>query len=389
MRAVRWHGKTDVRVDEVTQPTIINPRDAIIKVTLTAICGSDLHLYDGVIPTMQSGDILGHEFMGEIVETGPGVTNLRPGDRVVIPFPIACGNCWYCRQGLTSLCDNSNPNGEMTEKLYGASTSGIYGYSHLYGGYPGGQAEYVRVPFADFCAYKLPDGLPDDKFLFLGDIFPTGWMAAENCGISPGDTVAVWGCGPVGLFAMKSARLMGAERVIGLDKRPERLKLARDECGAHTINFEQEEVFERLRELTGGRGPDSCIDAVGMEADATGVEKTYDAVKQALRLESDRPSALRQAIRACRKGGIVSVPGVYGGFADKVPLGAFFGKALTMRGGQTHVHRYLPKLVDLIVEGRIDPSFIITHRLPLDEAPLGYDIFKHKQDGCIKVVLTP
>ncbi|PZV02395.1 MAG: glutathione-dependent formaldehyde dehydrogenase [Leptolyngbya sp.] len=388
MKAVCWHGTHDVRVDTVPDPTILNPRDAIIKVTSTAICGSDLHLYDGFIPTMQSGDILGHEFMGEVVETGPGVSNLKQGDRVVVPFTISCGSCFFCNQDLWSLCDNSNPNAWMAEKFYGHSPSGLFGYSHLMGGYAGGQAEYVRVPFADVGPLKVPDGLTDEQVLFLTDIFPTGYMAAENCDIQPGDTVAVWGCGPVGQFAIRSAFMLGAERVIAIDRVPERLALAQA-GGAEILNYEELDPGEALNEMTGGRGPDSCIDAVGMEAHGTGPMALYDTVKQAVRLETDRPQVLRQAIAACRKGGKVSVPGVYGGFIDKMPMGAFVNKGLTMRSGQTHVHKYLKPLLERVQKGEIDPSFLITHRLPLEEAPRAYKIFRDKEDSCIKVVLKP
>jgi threonine dehydrogenase-like Zn-dependent dehydrogenase len=388
MKAVCWHGTHDVRVDTVPDPTILNPRDAIVKVTSTAICGSDLHLYDGFIPTMQSGDILGHEFMGEVVDIGPGVSNLKPGDRVVVPFTISCGSCFFCEHDLWSLCDNSNPNSWMAEKFYGHSPSGLFGYSHLMGGYAGGQAEYVRVPFADVGPLKVPDGLSDEQVLFLTDIFPTGYMAAENCDIQPGETVAVWGCGPVGQFAIRSAFMLGAERVIAIDRVPERLALAQA-SGAELINYDDIDAGEALKEMTGGRGPDCCIDAVGMEAHSTGPMGLYDTVKQAVRLETGRPQVLRQAIAACRKGGKVSVPGVYGGFIDKMPMGAFVNKGLTMRSGQTHVHKYLQPLLQRVQNGDIDPSFLITHRLPLEEAPRAYKIFRDKEDNCIKVVLKP
>lgn len=388
MKAVCWHGTHDVRVDTVPDPTILNPRDAIVKVTSTAICGSDLHLYDGFIPTMQSGDILGHEFMGEVVETGPGVSNLKQGDRVVVPFTISCGSCFFCERDLWSLCDNSNPNGWMAEKFYGHSPAGLFGYSHLMGGYAGGQAEYARVPFADVGPLKVPEGLSDEQVLFLTDIFPTGYMAAENCDIQPGDTVAVWGCGPVGQFAIRSAFMLGAEQVIAIDRVPERLTLAQA-GGAEILNYEELDPGEALKEMTGGRGPDCCIDAVGMEAHGTGPMALYDTVKQAVRLETGRPQVLRQAIAACRKGGKVSVPGVYGGFIDKMPMGAFVNKGLTMRSGQTHVHKYLKPLLERVQKGEIDPSFLITHRLPLDEAPRAYKIFRDKEDNCIKVVLKP
>ena len=388
MKALCWHGANDVRVDNVPDPTIINPRDAIVKITSTAICGSDLHLYNGFIPTMQSGDILGHEFMGEVVELGSEVKNLKKGDRIVIPFTISCGSCFFCNRDLWSLCDNSNPNAGLAEKMFGHSPAGLFGYSHLTGGYAGGQAEYARVPFADVGPLKIPDGLSDEQVLFLTDIFPTGYMAAENCDIQPGDTVAVWGCGPVGQFAIRSAFMLGADRVIAIDRIPERLQMAAA-AKAEIINYEEMDAGEAVTEMTGGRGPDSCIDAVGMEAHGTGLDALYDKAKQAVRLESDRPTALRQVIVACRKGGTVSIPGVYGGFVDKVPLGAAFNKGLTMKMGQTHVHRYLRPLLDRVQKGEIDPSFVITHRMKLDEAPHGYDIFLNKKDNCIKVVLKP
>ena len=367
-----------------------NLRDAVIKITCTAICGSDLHLYNGLIPTMKAGDILGHEFMGEVVEVGHAVKNLRVGDRVVVPFPIACGACFFCTNELFSLCENSNPNAWMAEKMWGHSPAGIFGYSHMLGGYAGGQAEYARVPFADVGPIKIPDGLSDEQVLFLSDIFPTGYMAAENCDIKPGDTIAVWGCGPVGQFAIKSAGMLGAERVIAIDRFPERLRMARERAGAETtINYEEEDVYDTLMSLTGGRGPDACIDAVGMEAHAPGVFGAYDRVKQAVMLETDRPPVLRQAMMACRSGGTVSIPGVYGGFIDKVPFGSIMNRALTIKTGQTHVQRYMRPLLERIERGEIDPSFVITHRLRLDEAPRGYETFLHKQDECIKVVLKP
>ncbi len=391
MKAVCWHGAMDMRVDTVPDPTILNPRDAIIKITSTAICGSDLHIYDGYIPSMQSGDIVGHEFMGEVVETGSAIKNLQKGDRVIVPFPISCGHCFFCQRDLWSLCDNSNPssNARLIEKLYGHSPAALFGYSHLFGGYAGGQAEYARVPFADVGPFKIPEGLTDDQVLFLTDILPTGYMAAENCNIQPGDTVAVWGCGPVGQFAIKSAYLLGAERVIAIDRFPERLKLAQEFGGAEVINYEEIDPGEALREMTGGRGPDSCLDAVGMEAHGMGLEGIYDQVKQAVRLETDRPNVLRQAIVACRKGGTVSLAGVYGGFIDKVPMGAAFNKGLTIKMGQTHVHRYLNRLLEHIQNGDIDPPQIISHHLPLEQAPHGYDIFKNKKENCTKVVLKP
>jgi threonine dehydrogenase-like Zn-dependent dehydrogenase len=390
MKANCWYSKHDVRVEEVSDPKILNRRDAIVKVTSTAICGSDLHLYNGYIPTLEKGDILGHEFMGEVVEIGSEVKNLSTGDRVVASFPISCGNCFFCQKQMFSLCENSNPNAPIAQKLFGHSPAGIYGYSHMLGGFAGGQAEYARVPYADVGTIKIPEGLPDEKVLFLSDIFPTGYMAAENCDIQPGDTVAVWGCGPVGQFAIASANLLGAERVIGIDRFSERLQMASKKAGAtETINYEQTDVYETLMEITGGLGPDACIDAVGLEAHMPGVIGAYDRVKQAMMLESDRPHVLRQAIMACRKGGTVSVPGVYGGFDDKIPLGAFVNKALTLKTGQTHVQRYMKPLLERIEKGEIDPSFVITHRMSLNDAPSGYDIFTNKQDDCIKIVLKP
>jgi threonine dehydrogenase-like Zn-dependent dehydrogenase len=389
MKAICWYDTHTVRVERVPDPTILNPHDAIVKITATAICGSDLHLYNGYIPTMQKGDILGHEFMGEVVEVGSMVKNLRVGDRVVVPFPISCGHCFSCQRGLFSLCENSNPNAWMAEKLWGHSPAGIFGYSHMLGGYAGGQAEYARVPFADVGPLKIPDGLPDEKVLFLSDIFPTGYMAAENCQIQPGDIIAVWGCGPVGQFAIKSAYLLGAERVIAIDRFPERLRMAREQGGAETIHYEEADIYDALKEMTGGRGPDACIDAVGMEAHTPGLVGTYDRVKQAMMLETDRPHALRQAIMACRNGGTVSVIGVYGGFIDKFPFGSVMNRSLTIKTGQAHVQRYMRPLLERIQKGEIDPSFVITHRMRLEDAPHGYDIFMHKQDDCIKVVLKP
>jgi threonine dehydrogenase-like Zn-dependent dehydrogenase len=389
MKAICWYGKGDVRVATVPEPQLINPHDAIIRVTLTAICGSDLHLYGGLIPTMHKGDVLGHEFMGEVVEVGSEVRNLRPGDRVVVPFAIACGQCFFCKQELWSLCDNSNPNAGMAEKLYGYSTAGLFGYSHLYGGYAGGQAEYVRVPFADVGPIKIPPGLRDEQVLFLSDIFPTGYMAAENCNIQRGDTVAVWGCGPVGQFAICSAYMLGADHVIAIDRLPERLQLAKTQGQATVLDYQEVDVPETLRDLTGGRGPDACIDAVGMEAHGTSLDAVYDRAKMTMFLATDRLHALRQAIQTCRKGGTVSIPGVYGGLLDKVPLGAAFAKGLTLHMGQTHVHRFLRPLLARVERGDIDPAFVITHRLRLDEAPYGYDIFQNKKDNCIKIVLQP
>ncbi|ABA24098.1 Zinc-containing alcohol dehydrogenase superfamily [Trichormus variabilis ATCC 29413] len=389
MKAVCWHGTNDVRVETVPDPKILNPRDAIIKITSTAICGSDLHIYNGYIPTMQSGDILGHEFMGEVVELGSAVKNVKVGDRVVVPFTISCGSCFFCQRDLWSLCDNSNPNAWMVELQMGHSPAGLFGYSHLFGGYAGGQAEYARVPFADVGLLKIPDNLPDEQVLFLTDIFPTGYMAAENCNIKPGDIVAVWGCGPVGQFAIKSAYMLGAERVIAFDRIPERLQMAKEQCNAEVLNYEEVNIGEALKEMTGGRGPDACIDAVGMEAHGTDLMAFYDQVKQAVRLETDRPTALRQVIVSAAKGGHVSLAGVYGGFLDKIPMGSAMNKGLTFKMGQTHVHKYLRPLLERIQNGEIDTSFVITHTLPLEQAPHGYEIFKHKKDNCIKVVLKP
>jgi threonine dehydrogenase-like Zn-dependent dehydrogenase len=381
-----------VGVENVPDPEILNPRDAVVKITTTCICGSDLHLYDGYIPFMKPGDILGHEFMGEVMEVGPEVKNLKVGDRVVVPFTISCGSCFFCKRDLWSLCDNSNTNAEMADKVFGHHTAALFGYSHLTGGYAGGQAEYARVPYADVGPLKIPDGLADEQVVFLTDIFPTGYMAAEYCDIKPGDTIAIWGCGPVGQFAIRSCLMLGAGRVIAIDRFPERLRMAR-EGGAETVNYEEVggimAITDLLREMTGGRGPDACIEAVGMEAHGVGMEGVYDRVKQATRMETDRGVALRQAIQACRKGGTVSIPGVYGGFMDKFPTGAMMNKGLTIRTGQTHMMKYMRPLLDRVQRGEIDPSFVITHRLPLDQAPHGYEIFKHKQDECIKVVLKP
>jgi threonine dehydrogenase-like Zn-dependent dehydrogenase len=389
MKANCWMGTRKVRVEEVPDPQILNPRDAIVRVTSTAICGSDLHLYNGFIPTMKQGDVLGHEFMGEVVETGRAVSNLSVGDRVVVPFPIACGSCLQCEREMYSLCENSNPNAWMAEKLYGYSPCGIFGYSHMLGGYAGGQADYVRVPFADVGPLKVPASLSDDQVLFLSDIFPTGYMAAEACSIQPGDVVAVWGCGPVGQFAIKSAYLLGAERVIAIDRFDYRLRIARERAGAETINYEEADVRVTLNEMTGGRGPDACIDAVGMEGHAPGLAGAYDKVKTNLMLETDRPVALRQAILACRSGGTISVAGVYGGFIDKFPMGAIVNRSLTIKSGQTHVHRYMRPLLHRIERGEIDPSFVITHHMRLSDASEGFSIFNDKQDECLKVVLKP
>ncbi|GII87869.1 glutathione-dependent formaldehyde dehydrogenase [Sphaerisporangium siamense] len=389
MKANCWMGRNTVEVQEVPEPRIINPRDAVVRITSTAICGSDLHLYDGFVPTMKKGDVLGHEFMGEVVEVGPGVTTLRVGDRVVVPFPIACGGCLACENGLFSVCENSNPNAGMAEKLLGHSPAGIFGYSHMLGGYPGGQAQYARVPFADVGPIVVDDDLPDDKVLLLSDILPTGWMGAEMCEIKPGDVIAVWGAGPVGQFAVASALLMGAERVICIDRFPYRLQIAA-RAGAETINYEQTDVLDALRDMTAGRGPDACIDAVGMEAHyPVPVVHAYDRAKQATRVETDRPYALREAILACRNGGIVSVIGVYAGLVDKFPMGSLMNRSLTMKTGQCHVQRYMEPLLRRIREGALDPSFVITHHLDLEDAPRGFEMFKHKENECNKVVLHP
>jgi threonine dehydrogenase-like Zn-dependent dehydrogenase len=388
MRAVCWYGANKVGMDTVPDPVLINPHDAIIKVKLASICGSDLHIYDGFIPTMQAGDIIGHEFMGEVVEVGREVQNLKPGDRVVVPSIISCGRCFYCQNDLWSLCDNTNPNAWMAEKAFGYSGAGIYGYSHLFGGYSGAFAEYIRVPFADVGPVKIPDNLTDEQVLFISDAFPTGFMAADNCNIKPGDIVAVWGCGAVGLFAMASAWMLGAERVIAIDRIPERLEAARNYVKAEPLNLEEVNVVEALATMTGGRGPDCCIDAVGMEAHASGLPGLYDVVKQGMRVEMDRPHVLRQAIQACRKGGTFSIVGVYAGLIDKLPMGAAFNKGLTFRMGQMHAHKYMPMLVERVARGDIDPSFAISYKMSLDEAARGFEIFKKEQDRCLRVVFT-
>ena len=388
MKANCWMGKKNVAVQDVPEPKILNARDAIVRITSTAICGSDLHLYNGFVPTMERGDVLGHEFMGEVVEIGPGVRNLQVGDRVVVPFPIACGACLACQDGQFSLCENSNPNSWMASKLWGRSPAGIFGYSHMLGGFAGGQAEYVRVPFADVGPLKIPGTLTDEQVLFLSDIFPTGYMGAEMCNIRPGDVIAVWGAGPVGQFAIASARLLGAERIIAIDRFPYRLQMATERAGAtETINYERDDVQEALNALTGGRGPDACIDAVGLEAHGHGPAFAYDRTKQMLKIQPDRPTALRQAIQACKNGGIVSVIGVYGGFIDKFPMGTIVNRSLTLRSGQCHVQRYMRPLLQRIEAGQIDPSFVVTHRLPLAEAARGYEMFMNKVDNCEKVVL--
>ena len=389
MKANCWMGKQKVEVRDVPDPQILNQRDAIVKITSTAICGSDLHLYNGFIPAMERGDVLGHEFMGEVVELGREVKNLKVGDRVVVPFPIACGQCAQCKRQLYSTCENSNPNAWMAEKLFGHSPAGIFGYSHLMGGFAGGQAEYARVPFADVGPLKIENGLTDEQVLFLSDILPTGYMGAEMCDIEPGDVVAVWGAGPVGQFAIASAFLLGAERVIAIDRFGYRLTMAQNETGAEPLNYEEvDSVIDALKEMTGGRGPDKCIDAVGMEAHTTGIKYGYDRVKQAMRLETDRPIALREAIQSCRSGGIVSVIGAYGGFDDKIPIGTIMNRSLTIRAGQCHVHRYMKPLLERIKNGDIDPTFVITHRLRLDDAASGYEMFLNKEDNCEKVVLS-
>jgi threonine dehydrogenase-like Zn-dependent dehydrogenase len=389
MKALCWMDTREVRIDEVPDPKILNSGDAIIRITSTAICGSDLHLYNGFIPTMEKGDVLGHEFMGEVVEVGPSVRKLKVGDRVVVPFPIACGACTSCASGLFSVCENSNPNAWMAEKLWGHSPAGIFGYSHLLGGYAGGQAEYARVPFADVGPVKVPASLSDEQALFLSDIFPTGYMGADMCSIKKGDVIAVWGAGPVGQLAIASALLLGAERVIAIDRFAYRLEMAKERAKAtEVINYEERDVRESLLEMTGGRGPDACIDAVGMEAHGHGAMFAYDRAKQAMKLETDRPTALRQAIMACRNGGIVSVIGAYGGFIDKFPMGSVMNRSLTIRAGQCHVQKYIRPLLERIERGDIDPSFIITHRMRLEDAPRGYEMFLDKRDHCEKVVLS-
>lgn len=391
MKAVCWMGKHSIEVHKVPDPKIINPHDAILRITRTAICGSDLHLYDGLIPTMESGDILGHEFMGIVEEVGSEVKKLKRGDRVVVPFTIACGSCFFCNRKLWSLCDNTNPNAQICEAMYGYSGSALYGYSHIYGGYAGGQAQYARVPFADVGPIKIENDLDDEKVLFLSDIFPTGYQGAENANIQPGDTVAVWGCGPVGLFAIASAYMLGAEKVVAIDRFPERLALARDYCGAITVDYSEDDtnVLEALRELSDGIGPDCCIDAVGMEAHGAGATGIYDGVKQTLKFETDRPIVLRQAIQSIRKGGTLSLPGVYGGVLDKVNFGAAFGKGIHMHMGQTHMHNYLQPLLQRIEQGQIDPSFLISHRIGIEETPELYKVWQAKQDGCTKIVIDP
>ena len=389
MRALYWNGVNDLRVGTVKDPEITNPHDAILRVTLSTTCGSDLHFIDGYIPSMKAGDVIGHEFMGVVEEVGPEVRRIRKGDRVVVPSFIACGQCWYCQHSLHSLCDNTHPKPELQEPLFGYPTAGIYGYTHAFGGYAGAHAQYVRVPFADTDCFKIPDGVPDEQALFLSDAAPTGYMGADFCNIQPGDTVAVWGCGGVGLMAQQSARLLGAERVIAIDRLPERLGMARDHAGSETIDYTQvRSVPDTLKEMTGGRGPDACIDAVGMEAHGTGFQYGYDRVKQFLRLQTDRGQALRESILACRKGGVVSVLGVYGSI-DKFPMGLAMNKGLTIRTAQQHGQAYMERLLDHAQKGELNPSFLATHRFSLEDAPRGYDMFKHKTDGCVRAVFVP
>ena len=389
MKALTWHGKSDIRCEQVPDPTIQHGRDAIIKVTACAICGSDLHIFDGMIPGMASGDVVGHETMGEVVEVGKDNTALKVGDRVVVPFTISCGECFFCQRGHYSACERSNPDRDKAKEMWGNSPAGLFGYSHLLGGYAGGQAEYLRVPYADVGPIKVPDGLTDEQVLFLSDIFPTGYMAAEFCDIQPGDTIAIWGCGPVGQMAIKSAFLLGAERVIAIDTVPERKALAA-ESGALVLDFRDEDIYERIMDLTNGRGADACIDAVGTEADSmSGFDAMIDRVKVATFMGTDRPHVLRQAIHCCRNFGVVSIVGVYGGFLDKIPMGSAINRGLTFRMAQTPVQKYLPQLMDRIIKGEIDPSFVITHRGTLEDGPDFYKQFRDKKDGCIKVVLKP
>ncbi|WP_299759334.1 zinc-dependent alcohol dehydrogenase [uncultured Pontibacter sp.] len=389
MKALCWNGVNDLRVERVPDPSILNPRDAIVRVVMSSVCGSDLHLLDGYVPSMKSGDIIGHEFIGEVVEVGAEVKKLKKGDRVVVGSIIGCGGCEFCQSDQWSLCDNSNPNPEITEKAYGYPTAGIFGYSHAFGGYAGSHAELIRIPFAELGAFKVPEGIPDESLVFVSDAFPTGYMAADMADIEPGDTVVVWGAGGVGQMAMQSAYLLGASRVIAIDRFEDRLEKARVNAKAETLNYEKVDVLEALKEMTGGRGPDRCIDAVGMEAHTTGVEEYYDKAKQALRLQTDRPAVLRQAIMACRKGGTVSIVGVYGGLIDKFPMGAAMNKALTFRMGQMFAQKYIPELLNVVSEGKVDPSYMLTHKWTLDQGPEGYKMFKEKSDNCMRVVFTP
>ncbi|GCE25091.1 glutathione-dependent formaldehyde dehydrogenase [Dictyobacter alpinus] len=389
MRALCWNGINDLRVETVPDPEIVNPHDAILKVTMSTTCGSDLHFIDGYIPTMRAGDVIGHEFMGEVVEVGPEVKKVKKGNRVVVPSFIVCGSCWYCDHGLYSLCDNTNPNAELQEPLLGYPTAGIYGYTHAFGGYAGSHAQYIRVPHADNDCFQVPEGLRNEQVIFLSDAVPTGYMGADFCNIQPGDTIAVWGSGGVGMMAMKSAFLLGAERVIAIDRFPERLQMAKENVGAETINYaEVDSVIETLKEMTGGRGPDACIDAVGMEAHGTGIGYAYDRVKQLARLQTDRGEAIREAILACRKGGTLSILGVYG-LMDKFPLGVIMNKGLTVRSAQQHGQKYVPRLLEHVARGELDPSFLATHRFSLEDSPKGYEIFKHKQDGCVRAIFIP
>ncbi|WP_404379436.1 zinc-dependent alcohol dehydrogenase [Caenispirillum salinarum] len=389
MRALCWNGINDLRVETVEDPKILDPGDVIVKVTLSSVCGSDLHLLDGYVPAMRSGDVLGHEFLGEVVETGSGVSKFTKGDRVIVISIIGCGHCWFCDNQLYSLCDNSNATPGMEETVYGHAGAGIFGYSHAFGGYAGSHADYIRVPYAETNVFKVPDGVPDETAVFVSDAVPTGWMAADLADIQGGDVVAVWGAGGVGLMAMTAARIMGAERVIAIDRFPDRLRKAHAHAGADILNYEKVDVHDALMEMTGGRGPDRCIDAVGLEAHGTGPGYLYDRAKQALQLETGRATVLRQAVRACRKGGTVSVIGVYGGFVDTFPIGALMNKALTMRGGQQHGQRYVPTLFEHIREGRLDPAYLMTHRWPLERGAEGYGMFKHKTDDCLRVVFDP
>jgi threonine dehydrogenase-like Zn-dependent dehydrogenase len=389
MKALCYNNVRDLRVENIPDPAIISPKDMIVRVTLSSVCGSDLHIINGFIPTVKSGDVLGHEFMGEVVEIGSEVRKFIKGDRVVVSSVIACGECHYCQHDSFSLCDNTNPNAFLPEKMYGDTMAGIYGYTHAFGGYSGSHAQYIRIPFADIGAFKVPEGLQDDSVIFCSDAFPTGYMAADMADIKPGSVVAVWGCGGVGQMAMQSAWLMGAERVIAIDKEPYRLRIAREKGKAETINFEESDVLEALNDLTGGRGPDCCIDAVGMEASGSGFGYKYDKVKQWAKLENDRPLVLRDAIMACRKGGNVSIVGVYSGFVDKIPMGAAMNKGLTFKMGQMHGQKYIPQLLEYVQNGQVDPSFLVTHKMGLEQGQEGYDMFTQKTDNCMRVVFAP
>lgn len=388
MKAATWHGTKDIRVEEVAEPQILAPTDAILEVTASAICGSDLHIYDGFVPTMEKGDILGHEFAGRVIEVGSAVQKVKVGDRVVVPFTISCGQCSFCAQQMFALCDRTNPNAQMQEKLIGHGTAGLFGYSHMYGGFPGGQAQFVRVPYIDVGAVVIPESMSDEQVLFLSDIFPTGYMAAENCNIQPGQAVAVWGCGPVGQFAIRSAFMLGAERVIAIDELPERLEMAR-KAGAETIDFAAEDISDALKQMTNGLGPDACIDAVGMEASGHTVDAVLDKAMQAVKLETDRPHVLREIFKVCRNGGTVSIPGVYVGVVQNFPIGIAFAKGLSLKMGQTHVQRYMPMLLERIQSGEIDPSFVITHKIGMDDIPEAYKTFVNKKQGAIKFFISP